>query len=454
MDINYWNIIDAMLLIVQFFLILIYFRREYSQIGIFPSIILSFSAWLLATPVGLFPVAILPIGDENKIIRNFFWHYKISGLTINDFLIIFCCFCLIVTLLNKNFRLDKWFVKYSFITLLIFIVGFISAIQAPMKVDVERFFIVLRYMLILILGSYTGYLIGIKSELEIFYRYLKLLFSISIISIISMLLLDTSYRPPRYWTYAILQSQETQSTFLIVFALSLFGIIKGNRRIFYLTISLIPAIFGYKYSIIMVSIILAFFVFQKIISKKLFYAVESLTIIFIVYSLVIIPTIFVVWFTTHITQFDAIGTRYFQIINVIETIKNEGWKAIVFGIGWNQWYKIYYEFPYIDFGAWTIEQLENPNWKYSVQIIPYSLVRSVGIFGFIVWINLVVKIGIKLYKNLLFSLKFNPLLSLILVSIIIPTFLSFPDVLPESMMNSSILLIGIASYRSVKQQVI
>jgi hypothetical protein len=143
----------------------------------------------------------------------------------------------------------------------------------------------------------------------------------------------------------------------------------------------------------------------------------------------------------------AIDTRNFQILNSMKTLYEGGPLSSLFGIGWRQWYFEYYEFPFIDQGAWTENELVAEGMKNSIQIIPYSLLRSVGVLGVLVALIFLWRSHGPVYKR---ENRSNVCRNFYLTFFLTSEILTIPDTLPEVALFSSVMIFALAYDRKAK----
>ncbi|KGT37736.1 hypothetical protein P421_13745 [Heyndrickxia coagulans P38] len=437
MSLNSWNKLDIIIFTIQVVL-LFYFYAKYSRLyGKLFTGGMCLAGWLFITPIGLIPVSIFGNINEFSVFRNIFWHYKIMKISINDIIIMLFLIITIIRLLSiSSKKISSSFVKSFLLLFSVFLIGMMSTIFAPAGIDYQNIFIVIRYFILVFIAYFIN-LFNKNNGNNWIKDYMGLMLILSILSLISMSLLSVDYRPQRYWTHSFLQSQESQTVFLTVLCYGLFGL-NGLKRGLLVFIGLIPAMTGYKFSIFVSSFILLLYFLSNFNQKKYFYLICKLLIKLCPIVFLIIPFLAIKYYVINISNMGSFSTRYYQVINMMVTLKNNGILSSLFGIGWNQWYKIYYSFPFLDLGAWTDEQIYNMDWKYSIQIFPFSLIRSVGFIGTALWVFCTLKIVRESVKNFQ---QTNNMAFLLLFSIIfIQTYFSFPDVLPESIFNITLIM--------------
>lgn len=443
MNIDSWNRVDILIMVAQCIILISFYMKNKKLLGNLYATTLCLSAWLIITPIGLIPVAIINT-DRSNVFRLVFWEFKIGGLSINDILIISLFFVLFLHfLLRYNQKVDINFYKIIYAFIISFFIGCVSSLLSPKGVDFERFLIVGRYFLLILIALFSTLLVNTQNSNIWLKKYILLLLKISILSILSLAILSTDYRPNRYWTYAWLQSQESQSIFILIFAYGLFIVRNSLKKILLIMLGLFPALVGYKYSIYIIILCLVLNLIMYLLKKPLYEKIIKNSIRYGPILLILFPIIIIQYFVINYSDMGSLSTRYYQFINVWANLKEEGFLSLIFGIGWNQWYYIYYPFPFLDLGAWTDDQIYSANWKYSVQILPFSLIRSIGILGLFVWLYGVITTLKLFYNKYLNNDKRYISFYFVILVFYIQTYLYFPDVLPEGILNISIIVNGL-----------
>lgn len=375
-------------------------------------------------PIGLMPVGVLPLVDIHEIPRNWYWHFKLGKLAVGDLLLLlFALFCFLDLVWRGHS--SKFLFASCFFVIFTFFLGVFSAFHADGNIDYINLLNAARSFLIVLLFLYAGYIAGEKS-IGLLSGCLWFTF---INSLISMSLLDSSYRAIRYFVPAMLQSQQFVSA--IPFLLLYFWVKRHESPMSFRhyrlwgSAAILLFFMGYKaFYFLLVLFALIYIISKTPLMLNKGWAVTLLFLIVLLQPLLI-------YVNFIFGGFSAINTRAFQVINAMKTLQVQGLESMLFGIGWGQWYTVYFDFPTIDQGAWTEQQLFDKSRKYSIQLLPFSLIRSIGFGGFaavfILAILYVWKIsGIRMpntnYKYIVYGMIF----------LNVSTFFSLPDVLPET----------------------
>lgn len=434
MNINSWILIDTLLLAFNFAYVVSFVFLKKTGIDTTAKATVFLLTILFIFPLGLMPVGILPLVDLLTIPRNWFWHYKIIfGLAFGDALtIILFLFAVLNFVLQKNIKKQ---ILIAFICVIfIYFHGIFSAYFIASAVDFKNLQNATRSFLILVSFLCLGFSCADRQGLKLVDIVSNCLFVTLAISTISMLLLNSDFRAVRYWTSAILQSQQYVS---VIPFLSIYFYVKRqepgkNQRHFrsWILAGVGLLFFGYKAFYIIIIALIIFHLFSKqILNLGRFWGMTM-------FLLVILTQPLLLYFNFYFGGDGAIDTRLFQVLNSMKTLEESGLSAMLFGIGWGQWYALYFDFTSVDQGAWTLEQLFDDSRKHSIQLIPFSLVRSVGIVGLISALIVISLYLRKLCKKNTYIPKFEYLVfGMVLINL--TTFLAIPDVLPESLAFSA-----------------
>jgi hypothetical protein len=390
-----------------------------------------------AFPLGLMPICVLPKVELLDIPRNWFWHFKFGFVAFADLLIIFLNIICFVKLFLR-LRCNKYIVAYSTFIILIFAQGVFSAFYINQDVDFKNIFNALRSFMILISFLYFGYLSVRTDGYKVLQLISSCLFTTFIISFFSTILLKAEFRALRYGISAMLQSQQYVN--LVPFLFIIFGVWRkeSTENLWHFRLWGIAGIamlfMGYKGFYLIIVLFILFYLFAKILFQVLknYWGVMVFVIIMLMQPLML-------FINYTYMGISAIDTRAFQVLNSMKTLQDSGIMATLFGIGWGQWYTLFFDFPTIDHGAWTVEQLSDDSRRFSIQIIPFSLIRSIGLVGFS---SFFIAISLYVWKMCKMVRNNKSYMYIVFGMIIInlSTLLAIPDVLPESIAFSAFFI--------------
>lgn len=469
MSFTLWSVFDSLVVIFQVIISLRYACKLAKNYSDELSILIFLLSWLFIFPIGLKGIALLPLWSEvAPLLRDYPSQYKvIPGFTSTNLLtllsfvfVIYGLFCKFIgkclfgtnTLGHVN-PCSMWSFKnlsIIFFVLILLAWGEIRAVQHGMQ-RVDSVFLSIKMFIYILLGGRLAFLLVMKGQfhcVSLFGHVIVHLSKLSLLSVLSFMLLSPQYKAIRYGLPALLPSQGIQSICLCVFAilLSKKNHIDVVSRILCFIFILIPFVGRYKFTIVAYIVLLLFYLFvslfKRIGSKLISYGVVlSFLILFVLPGIIA--------FFLHDVDV-AISTRYFQMLNSVIYLTNQGLPSIFFGIGWGQPYDIIVPFIFDDQGAWSQDEYSSDSVKWSIQIIPFSLVRSVGLFGcFTVLLFLL----INLSRSSRFIINDGKLIGLVgFLPFVYAGFLSMPDVLPESIMFSSMIfafVFALSSYPNV-----
>lgn len=386
MNIGAWNYLSILTLIMS----MSWFFYESVRLVRKPEYaLLIFSiGWFLSTPAGLSPVSILGPYDDLSIWLNFFWHFKIYGLSFNDVisvLVFLISFFVVKGKITKDSRL--------LLLLMVFVwgIGTFSLLLSPRGIYIDNYLNSARVFILILSGFFTGLTFTSYVHLHVIKSYLILLIKLLFIWLVVFLLLSNSYKAIRYGVPALLMNQSWQAVVFITIGINF--ILSGTRRqkSVALLVGLIPVVGFYKEAILSYLLFLLFFVKNKVNTRLV-----SLNFFLFLPLALLLLTPAIIYFGSHVIINDAIVTRWFQISNSVVTLFRGGVATLLFGIGFGQWYHIYYQFPFIDYGAWGMNQIMVQNWKFSIQSPFFSLLRSAGIVGISAWLFILALIAKKI----------------------------------------------------------
>jgi len=434
MDIGIWIVVDTLLLTLNIIYVGVKVFYLSRQIPLTTKIAIFLLVLFFVFPLGLMPVGVRSLVDLLDIPRNWFWHFKVTGVALADLLLILF-FIMGFSKLFLKLRCNKYIFAYCLFAILIFFQGVFSAFYFNQDVDVKNILNALRSFLIIIYFLYFGYLSISTNGYKIFKLLSSCLFVTFIISFFSMIMLKAEFRATRYWIPAMLQSQQYVS--VIPFLFIIFGVSRkeSGENLWHFRMWSIAAIamlfMGYKAFYLLIVLFIIFYLFSKLLLKVMR---KSWGIVLFIFIILLQPLMLFINYTYM--GIAAIDTRAFQVLNSMKTLQNSGIMATLFGIGWGQWYTLYFDFPTIDHGAWTVEQLLDESRKFSIQLVPFSLVRSIGLVGFIL-VFLAIALYIWKISKAIKSNKCYSYIIFVTILINLSTFIAIPDVLPESIAFSA-----------------
>jgi len=440
---NSWIHIDLFIFLVQMIIVFVFYKKNKKIIGSINAFGLALSGYVFITPLGLFPVAVTVTSRSGEVIRDLFWHFKIIiGMSINDIIILFYLFFII--LYSANLLLKRSLFILTFLLALLYILGMLSTLNAPFEIDIKQLLNTTRTFLLIFIGLFLSYRLSRLKNDDWLLKYFLFLTSITILSIISMLLLEADAKGVRYWTHSIIQSQGAVPLFSMILLYLMFSNIfkhlNNVKKLFLFTLPFVIAIGGGVKGMMMVILLLLIAKFLSLLENFKLLLLKSIkNKINLIMIITLLPTtiIAVNYFFFNIT---AIDTRLFQVLNSMQTLYNQGISSMFFGIGWKQWYIEIIKFPFIDYGAWTPEEIATDGAKSAIQLLPYSLIRSVGLVGFIIMIVIIVKIASSNKQSDITSIKLKKFFIFFFLG---ADLFAIPDILPEVALFDTIILFSI-----------
>ena len=278
---------------------------------------------------------------------------------------------------------------------------------APFGPDGKTLLTALRPLSLILVGWVTGASAAQKRDvIEWLPALLSDLCIHTIAGAASMMMLSEEFRNDRYWISAILQSQIAND---VAISLLLIPIASGGAiraRTLALVTALICTLGGYKVNFFFLPALAGIYLAGNMMKGSKADAHKSYSLVIFAFGAMlavglIVPFVVTFYLADNGLEDDAIGTRYYQVLNVMETLYKSGPFALCFGIGWNQWYAVVEKFPFLDLGAWTQDQIENPFAKFSVQLVPFSLIRSTGFIGLASMFVMLVRCGSQAVWNVI-----------------------------------------------------
>lgn len=419
----------------------------YARYGFEFSILNLMALLSFISPIGLQGIAILPLWDGPiPIFRDYISHVKIiPSFSLVNILAVVCLMVILFKSVlaiiqnksNDRLRVSKEYLVLFFVLSSVLMLGILNSVDNS-AIRLDGHTMAVKEFVYILIGLRFGFLIYKRADknrpLLILENYLYQLSIVCLISIFSLALLDPSFKAVRYGFSALLPSQEMQSIALTSLALLLDNKVKIlKRKLVFMALIVIPFIGMYKFTIMAYLSIFILYLLLRFF-KKLTAKIISNFVLISFLIIIILPTIITILINTADV---AISTRYFQMLNSMMYIYSQGGHKLIFGIGWGQPYDIYIPFIYNDQGAWSPEEY-NSDIKWSIQILPYSLIRSVGLLGFsFLFIYMSVKVKKCAYK-LICSKCWHSGLGLL--PFVFATFFVLPDILPESAITASIML--------------
>ncbi|AEM47328.1 hypothetical protein Acife_1169 [Acidithiobacillus ferrivorans SS3] len=386
MNIGAWNYLSIFALIMSMSW---FFYESVRLVKKLEYALLIFSiGWFLSTPQAVSPDSILGSYDDLSIWLNFFWHIKMYGLSFND---VISVLVFLISFFVVKGKITKGAGLLLLLMVFVWGIGTFSLLLSPRGIYIDNYLNPARVFILILSGYFTGLKFTSYAHLRVIKSYFILLIKLLLIWFVVFLLLSNSYKAIRYGMPALLINQSWQT---VAFAnIGINFILSGTRRqkSVALLVGLIPVIGFYKDAILSYLLFLLFFVKSKVGTRQF-----SLKFFRFLPLVMFLLTPVIIYFGSHIIINNAIVTRWFQIYNSVATLFRGGVATLLFGIGFGQWYHIYYQFPFIDYGAWGMKQIMVQNWKFSIQSPFFSLLRSVGIVGVSAWLFILALIAEKI----------------------------------------------------------
>jgi len=428
MDIRNWILVDTLMILINLLYVLNKLRFLKGRSSFFARSSIFFLLLLFIFPSGLVPVGVLSLVELTDIPRNWYFHLKIGPLGIADIVTMFfsviCFFDL-----SRSGRINRFILMTLLFILVIFFAGNLSAMIFAVSVDYQNLLNVARTFLVIILFFYAGYAVIKRFGEDAINVLSSCLWATFIISLVSMTVLNPSSRAIRYFVPAMLQSQQFVSVIpflaLYFYAKRHENMVCKKHWLLWAAAMFMMFFMGYKAFYFLLILFAATYVVSKLrITSK-----TTGAILFMVALLISQPILLYLNFIFG--GFSAVDTRTFQVINSMKTLQDRGLMSMLFGIGWGQWYTVYFEFPTIDYGAWGANQLASDDAKYSIQIAPFSLIRSIGVLGFAAVLGAAM-VYIRRLANTRISKGDDKFLLCGMVAINVSAFFTLPDVLQET----------------------
>lgn len=457
MGIYAWNYVDAVALLAQVYLLISWANG--SGLPLSKKLGYLLAGWLLIAPISIVPVAITPIwgvGVQPPVLRAAFWHIKISSLSSNDCVIVLC-FSYVMFRAALGGLGGRRAAVATWALILVFMLGLASLTNAVHAVYWKNIFRTVRVLMIL-LTCLLGVGLPRRKAGDFLFGYARVLTLISLVGIASFALLSESYKVWRYVLPASLPNQCFQIPMLIFGA---FYVFSENRsrwslsdRALGVSCVTLSIVLLYKSSVLAMSAVLVVAFVRRLRRVRVAEGkwTERLAKLSVpAFALISSAVVFAgsLWL-----GISAITTRLIMVANVVLTLKSIGPLGWLFGLGWMQWYRVIIPFPFVDYGAWTPDQLSNPYYRYADQVPFWPLVQSIGIVGALIVIILVGRLFVRCFRSYAFVYQ-NRWLAFFIVAICATGFLSLPEGLPASLALESAILFAIYKariYRVVKRR--
>lgn len=428
-----WSICDTVIALIQVVIVVIIAVRFRRKIGSPAAVTLALCAWFFVSPAD-FLVSFntnLAVTDPRFVP----WVPVLPfGLSINNsIIVIYVIYIFSYYLLITHKRISKWILLF-FVAI---ICGNVGALFTINNIDFHTLFGSDKIAaLIIASGIAMTSLKRQNGNRDVWYfQYLWMLFAISMLSTISMLLLLPALRDSRDWGYAIIQSQYSLTIFVVLFVHAIFSDVRRWKALLaYIVAPLVGFLGHYKYVMLMLPVILLFRLIAPFLAR--FDKRIMNNVIFL--GMLISPVVVVFLLNKYVP---AISTRYFQILNAAYSFYNNGIITNFFGLGWDQWYHIHFPFKFIDYYAWNPVQLENADYKYSIQTSAMSVIFDSGLLGSLFFFGAIYNFYIRSFKNR----KFNFFSTLLIAALMVNILLLFPNIAPEGAMLLVIIGSGLVN---------
>lgn len=439
-----WIYVDVLVLLLQLGMCRLFFSAQKRRFGSVNTLGMVLSAFLFVAPIGLFPVGLSWVSERDSVFRDFFWHWKIpGGMSFCDVLIL-GAFCVVMVASRRDlFR--KRFLAISIFPLAVFLLGCLSLVNAPLPIDFKLALNSTRTFMLVGIGAALAYRLTQRAGEGWIQPYLLFLVKVNALSMASMLLLEYDAKAVRYWASSVVQSQGATTVAIIVTTYLLYSQLFANLRPrmrwalygFVLLIAIGGAVKGLIFALMLL--------LAGRVAIGIPYVRGAASILFrsrvFLFAVILLMPSAIILVNQVVFGIGAIDTRSFQIVNSTQTLYEGGPLSSLFGIGWRQWYVEYYEFPFIDQGAWTADELVAEGMKNSIQIIPYSLLRSVGVLGLLVALIFLWRSHGHVFKR---ENRFNVCRDFYLTYFLASEILTVPDTLPEVALFSSMMIFALA----------
>lgn len=370
---------------------------------------------MLIFPIGLQPMGISRAAEPMSIPRNWFWMAKVGGVGLGD---LFISAMLAYSFLGR--KLSKEAATMIGLFAVIVVAGFVGMTWAPRGAELKGALNSVRGMIcVLIAFNASGY----AGSLELRGAFVRHLAIQMLMSVALMVLLEPDYRPFRYWTNALFHSQ----AFAVVGGLCLIELFTKRRKPLTLTAilfigAILPCLGAVKANLLLFagSLPLLLFFRNGTLGRSEKTIVNSFGILF-----AMLPFLSAVGGAALGVK--AMITRLDQTANTVLTANEMGTKGLLFGIGWNQWYRQYVPMLEMDYGAYSLEEMQTPGWKRSVQISPVSVFRDAGLVGVGLVLVIAYRGGRRAYSSTGYFLGGNLVASILCAG----TLTNIPSGLPE-----------------------
>jgi hypothetical protein len=247
-------------------------------------------------------------------------------------------------------------------------------------------------------------------------------------------LLPDVLKNDRYGSFSTFGSQSALQLLAIsVGFILIYGFSRAGVVPYVIALSGLALLGLYKVLIYYFGVVAATFFGSKILGQRTCTS-RPLIIIFLFLLLLVEPlTILGAHQLNFLGESGALYTRALQAQFVTEALDTP--IKVLFGLGWDVPYAKIYAFGPFDGGAWDSREVATGLAR-AVQIVPFSLLRSVGVVGLILMsimgVLFVIRIlGASLVKKRVLNWKINVGLILVFVTFFSVLF-SGTDVLPES----------------------
>jgi hypothetical protein len=270
---------------------------------------------------------------------------------------------------------------------LLYLMGFFSVFLNVYVVEIPNLVYAAREFETVVAGFLLGAIISKTNNLGLFKKLVTNECTlIATLGSISFLFVADSVGWERdFGLKNILPSQ----TYPLLAYINLLAIGKGRISVFAVILRLIPfglcVVSGNKESLVMGFACLFFGVVKTsvwhlfsidILRKPILLACVLIIAVWISYLLPI-------YFSSLLENgMPSLVVRYYQIVNSIKTIFNNGVAVLLFGIGWGQWYLIYEPFPFIDYMSGPRFEVEERVARFMISVPAVPVLRSIGLIGF------------------------------------------------------------------------
>lgn len=265
-------------------------------------------------------------------------------------------------------------------------VGTLSVAFKVYDFDSNRFLIAFRVALLFVVFLSTGLNATNPHNMKWCRGFYVQLLVLYLLGCLSMLMLSSGERWNRYGMATFLPSSAFWIVSYLALIAALFHRMQFGTRFALLLISVFP-LWGVSKAVVVYQVcglmLFAVYTFGRVHLLKLKEHVGLATMLIL--SLSFAGIVGVVAYSSLVNDSGSLGTRHYQFINLWATLKDGGLARMLFGIGWNQWYRIWVDFPEFDYGAWDAMEVQNDDFRVALQTSLLPVMRGSGIIGLLLF---------------------------------------------------------------------